>query len=83
MFNSIKDKNRLYRKAIRAKDPERITNLCNKFKLYGNKLDKILKPSNSMYYQKYFETNKLNLRKTWERIIQVINIRKKKGQTIK
>ena len=35
-----------------------------------------------MHYQKYFEKNKFNLRITWEGIIQVINIRKKKGQTI-
>ena len=34
-----------------------------------------------MHYQKYFETTKLNLRKTWEGIREVINIRKKKGQT--
>ena len=34
ILNSIKNKNRLYRKVIRAKDPVRITNLCNKFKLY-------------------------------------------------
>ena len=55
ILNSIKNKNRLYRKVIRAKDPERIRNLCNKFKLYQNKLDKILKVSKSMHYQKYFE----------------------------
>ena len=35
-----------------------------------------------MHYQKYFETNKLNLHKTREGIREVINIRKKKGQTI-
>ena len=35
-----------------------------------------------MHYQKYFETNTLNLRKTWEGIREVINIRKKKGETI-
>ena len=35
-----------------------------------------------MHYQKYFETNKLNLHKIWEGIREVINIRKKKGQTI-
>ena len=34
-----------------------------------------------MHYQKYFETNKFNLRKTWEGIREVINIRKKKRQT--
>ena len=80
ILNSIKNKNRLYRKVIRAKDPVRITNLRNKFKLYRNKLDKILKASKSMHYQKYFETNRLNLRKTWDGIREVINIRKKKGK---
>ena len=34
ILNSIKNKNRLYRKVIRAKDQERITSLVNKFKLY-------------------------------------------------
>ena len=82
VLNSNKNKNRLYRKVIREKDPERITNLCNKFKLYRNKLDKILKASKSMHHQKYFETNKVNLRKTWDGIREVINIRIKKGQTI-
>ena len=35
-----------------------------------------------MPYQKYFERNKLNLHKIWQGIREVINIRKKKGQTI-
>ena len=82
ILNSIKNKNRLYRKVIRAKDLVRITNLCNKCKLYRNKLDKILKASKSMHYQKHFEINKLNLRKTWEGIREVINIKKKNRQTI-
>ena len=33
ILNSIENKNRLYRKVIRAKDPARITNFRNKFKL--------------------------------------------------
>ena len=60
----------------------RVTNLHNKFKLYRKKLDKILKASKSMHYQKYSERNKLNLCKNWEGIREVINIRKKKVQTI-
>ena len=40
ILNSIKNKNRLYRKFIRGKDPDRITNLHNKIKLYQKKLDK-------------------------------------------
>ena len=41
ILNSIKIKNRLYGKVIRSKCPVRIANLCNKFKLYRNKLDNI------------------------------------------
>ena len=48
ILNSIKNKNTLYRKVIRVKDPVRITSLRNKFKLYRNKLDKILKASKSI-----------------------------------
>ena len=35
-----------------------------------------------MHYQKFFEASKLNLRKTWEGIREVINIRKSKGQIV-
>ena len=34
ILNSIKNKNRLHTKVLRAKDPVRITNLRKKFKLY-------------------------------------------------
>ena len=35
-----------------------------------------------MHYQKFFEGNKLNLRKLWEGIREVINIKKTEGQII-
>ena len=35
-----------------------------------------------MHYQKSFEINKLNLRKTWEGIREIINIKQTKGQII-
>ena len=35
-----------------------------------------------MYYQKFFEINKLNLRKTWEWIKEILNIKQTKGQII-
>lgn len=35
-----------------------------------------------MHYQKLFEGNKLNLRKSWEGIREVINIKKTEGQII-
>ena len=35
-----------------------------------------------MLYQKFFEINKLNLRKTWERIREILYIKQTKGQII-
>ena len=35
-----------------------------------------------MHYQKFFEINKLNQRKTWEGIREIINIKQTKGQII-
>ena len=76
ILNSIKNKNRKYRKYQRAKDATRKHDLHNEFKTYRNKLDKVLKSSKSIHYQKLFEANKTNLRKTWEGIREVINVKK-------
>ena len=35
-----------------------------------------------MHYQKFFETNKLNLQKIWEGIREIINIKQTKDQII-
>ena len=82
ILNSIKNENRIHRKVIRAKDPVRKTDLEKKYRLYKKQLNKTLKASKSMYYQKFFEVNKLNLQKTWEEIREVINIKKAKGQIV-
>ena len=60
ILNYIKNENRIHRKVIRAKDPVRKTNLEKKYRLYKNQLGKTLKASKSMHYQTFFETNKLN-----------------------
>ena len=54
----------------------------NKYRLYKTQLDKTLKASKSIHYQKLFEINKLNLQKTWEGIREIINIKQTKGQII-
>ena len=77
ILNSIKNKNRKYRKYQRAQDATRKHDLHNEFKTYLNKLDKVLKSSKSKHYQKFFEANKANLRKTWEGIREVISIKKR------
>ena len=74
---SIKLKNRLYRKFSRSKDEATKTDLRNKFKNYGNYLNKITRLSKLNYHKNLFEENKKNVLKTWNGITQVINIDKK------
>ena len=76
ILNSIKNRNRKYRKYQRAKDVTRKHDLHNEFKTYQNKLGKVLKSSKSIHYQKFFEANKTKLHKTREGIREVINVKK-------
>ena len=82
ILKSIKTKDKLRRKFDRAKDPLRKTALENEYKKYKNQLEKILKTSKALYYQKFFENNKTNLYKTWNGIKEIININKKQKQHI-
>ena len=77
MLMSIKLKSRLYRKFSRSKDEATKTDLRNKFKNYGNYLNKITRLSKLNYYKNFFEENKKNMLKTRNDITQVINIDKK------
>ena len=43
---------------IRAKDPCKKTRLHNEFKKYSNQINKILKSSKALYYQRFLENNK-------------------------
>ena len=67
---------------MRAKDPCRITALENEYKKYKKQLDKIMKSSKAMHYQRFFENNKNNLFKTWCGIKEIININTKQKQNI-
>ena len=72
------NKSRIYRKYIRAKEPNKKINLYNDFKSYRNLYYKILKSSKARHYQEVFETNKLNMRKTCESVRELINVKAKK-----
>ena len=82
ILTSIKNKNKLYRKYIRAKDPCRKTILHNEFKKYRNQIDKIIKSSKVLKYQRFFENNKLNVYKTWTGIKEITNVSAKQRQNI-
>ena len=76
------NKNRIYKKFQRTKDPLRKQNLHDNFRLYRNRLNNITRNSKALYYKEYFDRNKKNLRKVWEGVREIINISKTKKQSI-
>ena len=69
-------KNNLYYKFCKAKDPARKDQLHEEFKVLRNTVMNSLRESKENYYGKYFEDNKLNLRKIWNGIKEIINLKK-------
>ena len=65
---SIKIKNKLFASGNRQK-----------YKLYRNKINKLVKASKKQYYHNYFSINFTNMKKTWDGINSLLN-RKSKPQ---
>ena len=65
---SIRVKNRLYKKYIKTKS----SYYHNKFKLYRNKLNHLVRKSKINYYNNYFNTNKTNIKNVWKGIKEII-----------
>ena len=82
IMTSVKKKNILYRKFVRARRVEEKTVIYNQFKTYRNIKNKLTKISKGNRYQKYFHEPKKNMLKTWEGIESIININKKEKKDI-
>ena len=70
---AIKHKNKLYKKL--KKIP--VTHIIVEYKQYKNKLNKLLKESERMYYQDMFENYRDNMKQTWNLIKRIINKNRK------
>ncbi len=66
----IKERNNLFKRKKRQPSNENVNRLYN---LFRNRINRELKKSKKVYYTKYFEENKNNIKKTWEGIKSIIN----------
>ena len=79
--NSIKRRDRLLRKYIKAKDVIKKEEIHVRYKTLRNQTVSIIRQSKKMYYQKFFTKNANDIKKTWKGIRNIINIRNSnKGQ---
>ena len=74
---SIERKNKLFNKYIKTKDSYIKSTLYSEYKLLRNQINNIISDSRKQYYINYFQGNSSNLRKVWQGIKEIINIKSK------
>ena len=73
--NSIKRRDKMYKKYIKANNLETNENYFNSYKELRNHIVDLCRNSKTLYYRNYFRENSNNLRKSWQGIKSVINIK--------
>ena len=77
LANSIRNKNKLYKRFCKDKNPKTKEYYEKQFKSYCNHISSLLRETKDSYYKQYFEDNKNNLRLVWQFIKGIINMKKK------
>ena len=72
LLKSIGKENRLYKRYLNC--PSNTT--LNKFKKYKNKLNHSIRIAKGLYYEQQLMQNRLNCKKTWSILNEIINKRK-------
>ena len=67
--NSIKRKNKIYKKFCKEKNPQQIEIYGKQFKTYRNHLTTLLRITKDEYYKTHFQENKKDLKTVWKTII--------------
>ena len=70
---SIKQKNNYYNKYIKTKS----LYYYNKFKLYRNKINNLIRINKINYYNRYFDLNRSHINNIWKGIKQIITLKSK------
>ena len=82
IITSIKKKNIIYKKFIKAKNSAEKTISYNEFKHYRNLVTKLSRISKAKHYHHYFSDHKKNMLKTWKGIKLLVNINKRNSKTV-
>ena len=78
---SMKRRDKLLHQYIRTKAPNTKLSLHIEYKLIRNKIVELVKISKQNFYNSYFESNSSNLRKIWQGIKDIINVKGKLNDT--
>ena len=77
ILTSIKNKDKLYHKYINSKDTLTRANIHTEYKTLKNQINDLIYYSKKDYYSKYFNEYSNNIKKVWQGIKGIINIKTK------
>ena len=81
ILQSMRRRDTLLKKYIKLKDIERRNIVFSEYKKLRNEILEKTRRSKSHFYRNYFEENNKNLRKIWQGIREIINIKNKASVT--
>ena len=81
ILNSISRKNKLYNKYTKLKDGLNKQQVFEEYKLLRNKVNELLRKSKKSYYQSFFAEHTNNIKKVWQGIKELVNIKTKNFNT--
>ena len=82
ILNSINRKNKLYKKYIKCNNEVTKPLLYNEYKSLKNHITELIRISKKSHYANYFIENNNNLRKIWDGIKELVNIKPKNSESI-
>ena len=77
ILNLVSRKNKLHDKYVRTKNKDAKTEIHNGYKVLRNQVNEQIRLSKKQYYEKFFTENSKNLKKVWQGIKEIINIKSK------
>ena len=79
---SINRKNKLYNKYIKCKNNELKTRIFNEYRTLKKQINKLICLGKKTHYANYFKENNNNLRKIWDGIKEIVNIKPRNRESI-
>ena len=81
ILKSIARKNKLYNKYTRTKNVLIKHNVFIEYKILRNRLNELIRISKKTHYQRFFTEHNNNLKKVWQGIKEIVNIKNKNMST--
>ena len=82
ILRRISDKNKVFKRYVKCNIADVKKTLHEQYKTLKNEITFLTRNGKKSYYEKYFSNNKDNLRKTWQGIKEIINVKSKNSNNI-